>query len=76
MTKRPASDYGRVTVTAMANILAAVVDAMRSAGVPGEAISLFLDDLNRRNAETLPETPAAVMADILHAIRKAVPTND
>ncbi len=66
----------RVTVTAMANILAALIDSMRAAGVSNDVAHGFLDRLDDLNGMTLSGYPAMLMADFVVVMRCTVASND
>lgn len=61
---------------AIANLIAAITDTMRTAEVPGEIVHGFLDRLERMNAVTLWGTPAELLGDIVDVVRRTVPGND
>ena len=65
-----------VTVMALANMLAAMVDAMLDVGVPNDVIHDFLDRLTALNALSLSGMPAAIMGDFVDVIRGTVAGND
>ena len=66
----------RVTVTAMANMLAAMIDAMRAGGVSNDVTHGFLDKLEWLNAMTLSGYPATLMAEFVEVMRCTVASND
>jgi hypothetical protein len=66
----------RVTVTAMANMLAAMIDAMRAGGVSNDVTHGFLDKLEWLNAMTLTGYPAVLMAEFVEVMRCTVASND
>ncbi len=65
-----------MTVMALANMLAAMVDAMRDVGVSNDIIHGFLDRLDRLNAISLTGMPAALLRDFVEIVRGTVPGND
>lgn len=65
-----------LTVMALANLMAAIVDTMREAEVPDDLVHTFLDRLERMNALTLSGTAAHIMSDFVGVIRGTVPAND
>jgi hypothetical protein len=65
-----------VTVMALANMLAAIVDAMRDGGVPNDIIHGFLDRLTVLNSVSLSGMPAAIIGDFVDVIRGTVADND
>jgi len=66
----------RVTVTAMANMLAAMVDAMRASGVSNDVTHGFLDKLDWLNAMTLSGYTQTLMAEFVEVMRCTVASND
>ena len=73
---RKARAQSQITVMALANMTAAIVDAMRDADVPNHVVHTFLDAFDRLNGIVL-SGPAAVMLDeIVEIIRATVPDND
>ncbi len=73
---RKARAETHVTVMALANMLAAIVDAMRDVDVPNDVIHGFLDRLDRLNAISLFGMPAALLKDFVEIVRGTVPGND
>lgn len=73
---RKARAETHVTVMALANMLAAMVDAMRDVGVSNDVIHGFLDRLDRLNAISLTGMPAALMRDFVEVMRGTVASND
>lgn len=71
-----ARDEGRVTVMALANLIAAIVDTMREAEVGSDVIHAFLDRLEHLNAITLSGIAGAIMIDFVEVVRGTVPAND
>jgi len=77
MTKdRKARAQGRVTVVALANLIAALAHTMRTAEVPPAVTHEFLDRLEDLNQLTLHGMPLTVLADVVDIVRRTVPTND
>ncbi len=66
----------RVTVTAIANMLAAMIDTMRAGGVSNEITHGFLDRLEWLNGVTLTGYPATLMAEFVEVMRCTVASND
>jgi hypothetical protein len=66
----------RVTVTVIANLLAAIIDAMRAGGVSNEITHGFLDRLDYLNAMTLTGYPEVLMAEFVEVMRCTVASND
>lgn len=66
----------RVTVMALGNLIASMVDTMRDADVPNHVVHRFLNRLDRLNASTLYGDAGVVMLEITDVIRDAVPGND
>ena len=73
---RKARAETHVTVMALANMLAAIVDAMRDVGVPNDIIHGFLDRLTVLNSVSLSGMPAAIIGDFVDVIRGTVADND
>jgi hypothetical protein len=65
-----------VTVMALANMLAAMVDALSEVGVSNDVIHGFLDRLDRLNEISLTGMPAALLRDFVEILRGTVPSND
>lgn len=65
-----------MTVMALANMTAAIVDAMRDADVPTHVVHTFLDNFERLNRVVLFGTPAVILGDIIDIVRTSVPSND
>jgi len=66
----------RVTVMAIGNLIAALVDTMRAADVPNGIVHDFLDKLERLNGFTLFGDAGEVMDEIIDVVRGSVPSND
>jgi hypothetical protein len=66
----------RVTVMALGNLIAALVDTMRAADVPNDVVHDFLDKLERLNGFTLFGDAGDVMDEIVDVVRRTVPDND
>jgi len=66
----------RLTVVALANLTAAIVDAMRDAEVPNHVVHTFLDGFERLNDFTLSGPPGMILSDIVGLLRATVPDND
>jgi hypothetical protein len=73
---RKARDEARITVIALANMTAAIVDAMRDAEVPNHVVHTFLDCFDDLNSFALHGAPAVVLGDIVEIIRASVAHND
>lgn len=65
-----------MTVMALANLLACIVDTMREAGVANDVVHSFLDRLERMNGITLSGMAGEIMGDFVAIIRGTVPGND
>lgn len=65
-----------MTVVALANLVAVIVDTMRNAQVPNEVVHHFIDELAGLNAITLTGEAADFMAYIANVLRGSVPVND
>lgn len=73
---RKARNEVRLTVIAIANVIAAIVDTMRDGNVPNDVIHTFLDRLERMNQATMEGVAGMVLADVVEIIRGTVPDND
>lgn len=73
---RKARIQGRVTVIALANLVAALVDTMRECRVANDVVHSFLDRFDEMNWVSLSGQPAEVMDEIIGIVRAAVPSND
>lgn len=73
---RKARAENHVTVMALANLLACIVDAMREADVPNDIVHSFLDRLEHINAITLSGLAGEIMSDFVAIVRGTVPGND
>lgn len=66
----------RITLTALANMIASMVDAMRFADVPNDVIRRFLDNLGELNCITLDGPAYEMMDTIVEVLRLTVASND
>lgn len=73
---RKARAENHVTVMALANMLAAIVDTMREADVENSIVHSFLDRLEHMNAITLSGMPGAILENLVNIVRGTVPSND
>lgn len=73
---RKARVQGRVTIIALANLVAALVDTMRECRVANDVVHNFLDRFDERNWVSLSGAPAAIMDEIIGIVRRSVPGND
>lgn len=73
--KRARSD-GRITVIALGNLTAAIVDTMQEAGLAPVIVHRFLDRLEAMNEQMLWGRPADIMAGLTDVLRRTVPSND
>ena len=73
---RKARDEARITVIALANMTAAIVDAMRDANVPNHVVHTFLDCFDDLNSFALHGAPAIILGDIVEIVRATVAHND
>ncbi|WP_271300660.1 hypothetical protein [Sphingomonas sp. CV7422] len=73
---RKARAEARITVMALANMTAAIVDAMRDAEVPNHVVHTFLDAFDRLNDVVLSGPPAMILSQIVEIVRATVPDND
>lgn len=77
MTKdRKARDGNRLTVIAIANLIAVLVDTMRRADVPNDVAHSFLDGLERLNGITLYGAAGDMLDEVVEIVRGSVPVND
>ena len=65
-----------LTVIALANLIAALTDAMRDADIGNDVVHGFLDELDHLNWMTIHGTPRQVLNDIIEVVRGTVPIND
>ncbi|NYD88891.1 hypothetical protein HD841_000660 [Sphingomonas melonis] len=61
---------------ALANMTAAIVDAMRDAEVPNHVVHTFLNAFDRLNDIVLDGAPATILSEIVQIVRTTVPDND
>ena len=73
---RKARAEARITVMALANMTAAIVDAMRDAEVPNHVVHTFLDSFDRLNDFALSGPPAVILGEMVAMVRTTVPGND
>ena len=73
---RRARAENHVTVMALANLLAALVDTMREAGVENGVIHSFLDRLEHMNAISLSGMAGEILENFIEIVRGTVPSND
>lgn len=73
---RKARANNRITVMAIANMLAALVDAMREAQVGNDVIHVFLDSFERMNTLTLTGPAWSILSEFVDVVRATVPSND
>lgn len=73
---RKARANNRITVMAIANMLAALVDAMREAQVSNDVIHVFLDSFERMNTLTLTGPAWSILSEFVDVVRATVPSND
>jgi fatty acid desaturase len=73
---RQARRDNRITVMAIANMLASLVDAMRQAEVGHDVIHRFLDSFERMNALTLTGPAWGILSEFVDIVRTTVPSND
>ncbi len=66
----------RITLMALSNMIAALVDAMRFGDVPNDVIRRFLDNLDELNCITLDGAAYELMDHIVDVLRSTVPSND
>ncbi|WP_076071757.1 hypothetical protein [Sphingomonas montana] len=65
-----------MTVIAIANLIAVLVDTMRRADLPNDVTHGFLDGLERLNGVTLYGAAGAMLDEIVDIVRASVPVND
>ncbi|WP_294312794.1 hypothetical protein [uncultured Sphingomonas sp.] len=73
---RKARAEARITVMALANMTAAIVDAMRDAEVPNHVVHTFLDRFDTLNDFALYGPPAKILGEMVALVRATVPDND
>lgn len=65
-----------MTVTALANVVAALIDTMQNTGLPPRLVLGFLDELERMNALTIQGRAADFLSFLVDVLRSTVPSND
>ncbi|MBB5728287.1 hypothetical protein [Sphingomonas prati] len=65
-----------MTVIAIANLIAVLVDTMRRTDMPNDIIHGFLDGLDRLNGTTLYGAAGAMLDEVVDIVRVTVPVND
>lgn len=73
---RKARNEARLSVIAIANVVAAIVDTMRDGGVPNDITKRFLDGLDALNRSTIWGAAGSILHDVVTIIRETVPDND
>lgn len=73
---KQARDRNRMTFFALANLVAALVDAMDETGVDRFTIHTFLDRFDRLNHFGLDGEPREFMTGIVDAVRRSLACND
>ncbi len=66
----------RITLMALSNMIAALVDAMRFANVSNDVIRHFLDNLEELNCLMLDGPAYELMDHIVDVLRSTVASND
>lgn len=65
-----------MTVTALANVVAALVDTMQNAGLPPRITLGFLNELERINEFTIGGEAGRFLGFLVDVLRSTVPSND
>lgn len=73
---RKAREHSKLTSLALANLIAALVDAMCDAEVPPFTIHRFLDRLVHLNDLQLWGEPLGFLETMIEVVRRTVPSND
>jgi hypothetical protein len=73
---KKARAQNRITVMALANMIAALVDALREADISNEVAHNFLDHVDLMNSASLSGMPQGLLRDMIKVIRATVPSND
>ncbi|MFC3579108.1 hypothetical protein [Sphingomonas hylomeconis] len=73
---KQAREHSRLTACALANVLAAIVDAMGDAELPPMAIHRFLHRLDDLNQLQLWGEPLEFMETVICVLRRSVASND
>lgn len=76
MKDRKARTENSITVVALANLIAALVDTMRMADVPNDVVHNFLDELDRMNELTTAGHTLDFMLFLTSVMRKSLASND
>jgi hypothetical protein len=73
---KQAREHSRLTACALANLLAAIVDAMADAELPPSVIHRFLGRLDDLNQLQLWGEPLDFMDTVIAVLRRTVACND
>jgi hypothetical protein len=77
MTKdRKARNMGYLTISAIGVVMASIVDSMRAAQMPNEAVHHFLDQLEDGFSSVLYGEPQTLMLGLVFVLRRDVASND
>lgn len=72
----PPPPFDQAALFAWANLVGALIDALRKAGAPNLLITDFLADLQDSNAKTLPEPGREAYLAVVDVLRHEWPSND
>lgn len=77
MTKdRKARNMSYLTISALGVMMASIVDSMRTAQMPNEAVHHFLDQLEDGFSQVLHGEPQTLMLGLVFVLRRDVASND
>jgi hypothetical protein len=76
MKDRKARRDNRLTVLALANMIAAIVDTLVEEGVGNSVAHGFLDRLETLNEQSVHGPALHILADMIDIVRATVPVND
>jgi len=77
MTKdRKARNMGYLTISAIGVVMASIVDSMRAAQMPSEAVHHFLDQLEDGFSSVLHGEPQTLMLGLVFVLRRDIASND
>ena len=71
-----AREKARLSIIAIANLVAAIVDTMRDMDMPNDIIHALLDKFDSLNEATVWGAPGDLLAEIVEIVRSTVPGND
>jgi hypothetical protein len=73
---KKARQLGYLTINALGVVIGSVIDTMRMADVPNDAVHHFLDELENGFEECLFGEAQAIMLGLLGILRQNVASND